>query len=218
MITQTKSRTLPLLLLFTVISLLFQSSTMGAVIFTESFGTVGATTTIDNHETANGFDNDGFTFSGTGDIRSTTVSTGYSGASGGANAYLTSSGTPTIGISGISTIGYTAGTVGINFGAYKSTTTSTMATLLLAYSTDATNWTPITTFSEPTGTGTSVWRSISIQDTNIPISSTLSIRWTNEDPDTTYYRIDDVILTALPEPSIAVLSAFGFLSLLRRRR
>lgn len=219
MISKNKFQASPFLLTFSVTFLLFQTPTMGAVIFTESFGTVSGTTTIANHENANGFDNDGFELSGTGDIRATEVSTGeYLGASGGANAYLTSSGTPTIVISGISTIGYTAGTVGISFGAYKSAIASTMSTLLLTYSTDATNWTPITTLAEPTGTGTSVWRSISIQNTNIPISSTLSLRWTNEDPGTTYYRIDDVVLTALPEPSIAVLSALGFLSLLRRRR
>jgi hypothetical protein len=218
MIPKNKRQTTLLLLAGTVASLLFQTTTMGAVIFTESFGTVTGTTVIATHETANGFDNDGFTFLGTGDIRNATPSDKYIGASGEANAYLTSTGTPTIVISGISTIGYTAGTVGISFGAYKSAIASTMSTLLLAYSTDATNWTPITTLAEPTGTGTSIWRSISIQNTNIPISSTLSLRWKNENLDTTYYRIDDVVLTALPEPSIAVLSALGLLGFLRRRR
>jgi hypothetical protein len=218
MITTNKRQASPLLLTFSVISLLVQSPTMGAVIFTESFGTVGETTTIAAHESANGFDNDGLTFSGSGDIRVTTSSTGkYSGASGGANAFLTDNAEKYITISGISTLGYTPGTVDISFGVHKNATASTMATLILAYSTDTLNWNPIVTLAGPTGEGTSVWHALSFENTIIPISHTLSLRWTNSDA-STQYRIDDVVLSAVPEPSIAVLSALGFFGILRRRR
>lgn len=216
MITKIKRHVSPLLLTFSIIYLLLQSSAMGAVIFTESFGTVSATTAIAAHETANDFDNDGFTFSGTGDIRLTGPSD-YSGASGGANAFLTNNAAKIIMISGISTIGHTAGTVDISFGAFKHTTASTMTTLIFEFSTDAAIWTPITIPAQPAGTNTANWRALSFQNTIIPISPTLSLRWTNSDA-TTQYRIDDVILTALPEPSVAILGALGLLGLLRRRR
>lgn len=217
MIHKIKRQATILLLAFTVSSLLFQTTTMGAVIFTESFGTASTTTAIAAHETANGFDNDEFTFSGSGDIRETTVSTGYSGAGGGANAYLSSSGTPHIMISGISTIEHTAGTVGISFGAYKNTIASTMTTLILEYSTDELIWNAIATPAQATGSGTAIWRALSFADTAIPISSTLSLRWTNSTSDSAF-RIDDVVLTAAPEPTTLMLGILGFLSLLRRRR
>ncbi len=217
MIIKTKRQVSPLLLACTVISLLFQTPTMGAVIFTESFGTVSTTTAIAAHETANGFDNDGFTFSGSGDIRDTVVSTGYSGASGGANAYLTTSGTPNIMISGISTLGYTAGTVGISFGAHKANTAPNMTTLIFEFSTNGSTWNPIAIPAQPTGTGTAAWRALSFENTAIPISSSLFLRWTNSTIDTAF-RIDDVVLTAIPEPNAAALGALGLLGLLRRRR
>lgn len=217
MINKIKRHAAQPLLTFSVIYLLVQAPMMGAVIFTESFGTVSTTTTIAAHETANGLDNDGFTFSGTGDIRETTVSTGYSGASGGANAYLTSSGTPFIKISGISTLGYTFGTVGISFGAHKANIDPNMTTLIFEFSTDQLIWNAIAIPAQPTGSGTSIWRSLSFENTAIPISSTLSLRWTNSTSDTAF-RIDDVVMTAVPEPSITILSALGFLGFLRRRR
>jgi hypothetical protein len=218
MITTNKRQASPLLLTFSVISLLVQSPTMGAVIFTESFGTVGGDTAITTHETANGFENEGFTFSGTGEIRNTQVSTGeYLGASGGANAYLKNTANTDLVISGISTLGYTAGTVGISFGAWKANIAPNMTTLIFEFSTDANNWNSIAIPAQPVGTGTSIWRSISFENTAIPISSTLSLRWTNSTTETAF-RIDDVVLSAVPEPSIAVLSALGFLGILRRRR
>ena len=60
------------------------------IVFTESIGTVpaGPPLSIANHEAADGFDNDSYTMSGTADIRGTSVSTGYPGASGGANVFL----------------------------------------------------------------------------------------------------------------------------------
>ncbi len=63
-------------------------------IFTESMGTVGGTTTIVAHETANGFDNDAYTMTNggaivSGDLRATSVSSGYAGVSGAANVFLT---------------------------------------------------------------------------------------------------------------------------------
>ena len=188
-----------------------------AVIFTESFGTVAEITPIAAHESANGFDNDAFTFSGTGDLRNTTTSSGYTGASGVANLYLTTTGTPSVKIVGISTIGYTAGTIGISFGAHKAAIASDMTTLVFEYSTDDSVWTQIGIPAQATGSGTTGWREVSMSNTSIPISSTLSLRWTNSDS-TSAFRIDDVTLSGIPEPGTEALGAFGLAVVLGRRR
>jgi hypothetical protein len=187
------------------------------VVFVESIGVVASNTSIASHVSNNGFDNDSFTFSGSGDIRATTASSSYEGASGSANVYLTNSGSANFRIDGISTMGHTIGSVGISFGAYKSTTASDMTTLLLEYSTDGALWSSIAIPAQVTGSGTANWRLISFSETDIPITSSLSLRWTNTDT-TTQYRIDDITLTAVPEPSVAFLGGVGLLALLRRRR
>lgn len=189
-----------------------------ATVLSESLGIVTTTTTIAAHESAGGFDNDALTFSGTADLRATTSSAGtYAGASGGANAFLADSSSTAVRIDGISTMGYNVGSVGITFGAFKSLIAPDMTTLVLEFSTDGSNWTMVGIPSQPTGAGTAIWRLISIPNTSIPISSTLSLRWTNTDL-ATDYRIDDITLSAVPEPAAAVLVAAGFLGLLRRRR
>lgn len=189
------------------------------LVFTETFGTPAGTTAIATYETNDGFDNDGFTFSGTGDVRTTTASTGYAGASGSGNVFLTNSGSSTLRIDGISTVGNVAGTMNISFGAVKSTTASDMTTLLLDYSTDGSSWSSLLIPAQPTGSGTAVWRLISLTATSIPISNTLSLRWTNADT-SPQYRIDDITLTGtlVPETSAALLGSLGLLGLLRRRR
>jgi hypothetical protein len=193
------------------------SSSIAAVVFVESVGVVGGTTTVVSHVSNGGFDNDAFTFSGSGDIRATSASSGYTGASGSANVYLTNSGSANFRIDGISTMGHVPGSVGISFGAYKSSMAADMTTLLLEYSTDGALWSAIGIPAQATGSGTANWRLISFSETDIPISSSLSLRWTSTDT-TTQYRIDDITLTAIPEPSVAFLSGFGLLALLRRRR
>ena len=52
--------------------------------FTENMGSVSSTSTIAQQVTASGFANPSLTFSGTGDVRNTSPSTGYTGASGNA--------------------------------------------------------------------------------------------------------------------------------------
>jgi hypothetical protein len=203
------------LLLLTVCLAISGTNAGAAIIFTESLGTVTATTAIATHETNNGFDNDDLTFSGTADLRATTASTGYAGASGSTNVFLTSNTSRTFRIDGISTEGFTVGSIGISFGALKSTTTSNMATLVLDFSTNGTDWTPLALPAQPTGSGTANWRLVTLSDTSIPISPTLSLRWTNTDA-TVQYRIDDI--TLVPEPAAVLLGGLGFLGLLRRRR
>ena len=63
-------------------------------IFNETMGTVGGTTTIAAHETANGYDNDSYTMTSgaattPADLRATSPSGVYAGASGAANVFFT---------------------------------------------------------------------------------------------------------------------------------
>ena len=78
-----------LLFVFTLCLCTIGMSWGETVFFSESFGTVSGTTLIATHESNNGFDEDAATFSGTADIRKTTASAGYTGASGNANVFFT---------------------------------------------------------------------------------------------------------------------------------
>lgn len=202
----------------TILSLLSLRQIEAAVVFSESMGSVTATTLIPVHEGTNGFDNDSLTFVGTGDVSNLLPSSGYTGASGSANLFLNGGSGRAFLIDGISTLGYHPGTVGISFGAFKSTTTSTMASLVFAFSTDGTaTWTTIPIPAQPTGAGTAAWRLISIPTTSIPITGTLALRWINTDG-ITQYRLDDITLTAVPETGTALLGtmALACLALCRR--
>jgi hypothetical protein len=201
-------------------------STSAAIIFTEDMGAPSGTTAI----AVNSFENSGtLTYSGTGDIRITSVSTTdrYATASGGGNVFLTTGGTIQFIISGIDSTGYLPGSYGLSFGLLKSTTTSTVADYLaLDYSTNGSTWSPITVPAQPTGTGTAIWRLVALTDLNLPQSETLSLRWMNTAPGgsgaaATQFRVDDVSLSAIPEPAVAgmlLLSGMGLCILSRHRK
>lgn len=158
------------------------------VVFTESMGSVGGTTLIPAHESANGFDNDGFTMTGSADVRNTSASSGYTGASGGANVFIAANAGRNFTISGINTIGLSS--LQLSFGIMKSTTASNGSDLLIQYSTDGVNYTAMP-YVLPTGSGTAVWTLKTV--TGIPASSTLSIQFLQTGT-ITAYRIDDVQL------------------------
>ncbi len=167
-------------------------------IFNESVGTVSTNTTISNHESANGFDNDSYTMSGTGEIRSTNTSSGYGAgnptASGSANVFLTNTNGRNIIISGINTTG--DGNLRLAFGLYKSTNTGNGADgseLKILLSTDGINYPYQLNFdSLPTGDVTAGWY-YRIAKGNIPRSSNLRIQFL-QNSNTTQYRIDDIKL------------------------
>lgn len=185
---------------------LFVSFGFGQVIFTESMGTVSANTAIATHEANNGFDNTVYTMSGTGDIRSSTASTGYTGATGLANVFLTNNSTSTFQISGISTLSCTD--LELSFGAFKSTTASDMTELVVEFSTDGTSYTAVSIPAQPTGAGTANWRLITL---NLPAGASgqanLRLKWRNTVSGTgsPQFRIDDVTLngncSVNPEPT-----------------
>jgi hypothetical protein len=180
--------------------ILFLTSIVNAqlsTIFSESIGTVASTTTLANHETNNGFDNDNLTMSGTGDVRTSTASTGYTGSSGSANVFLTNTSGLFFQISGISSNGFS--NLNLSFGAYKSTTASSMSELKLEYSTDGLAYNVITIPAQTTGSGTANWRLISI---NLPLNlsnqSNLIFKWTNLGGGA-QIRLDDIQLKGCPQ-------------------
>lgn len=163
-----------------------------APVFTESMGSVSSTATMNSHETANGFDNDAFTMSGTGEIRSNTNnSTGYQDASGNAHVYLAANSSNFFRINGISTATLTP--LALNFAVCKSTTGDNGSSLLVEVSGDGgTNWTTVNWGTLPTGsnTGDGNWTLVKVAGI-VPTSSTVSVRFTNNSS-TVYYRLDDV--------------------------
>lgn len=173
-------------------------------LFTETIGTVSTTTSISSHENANGFDNDQFTMSGTADIRATTASNGYTGASGGANVFFTTIAGRNFIISGINTIGLN--NLQLSFGIYKNTNAATGSDFQVQVSSDGINFTPLNYSALPTGTGTAVWHYRTIS-TGIPTTSNLSIQFI-QNSTTNQYRIDDVKLTyAITSPSISSIGS-----------
>jgi PEP-CTERM motif len=199
----------------------FTPSSRADLIFSENMGTPASTTLITAYT---GWQNQGLlTFSGTGDVRTSTPSN-YVGASGSGNVFLTNQVGRFFQISGINTSSFIPGTFDLSFGAHKSTVASSMSELLLSYSTDGINYNPISFPAQPTGTGTAVWRMISLTDINLASTSNLRLRWLNNST-TPQFRIDDVSLFAdpisVPEPSSLMVVSLVGLALagrFRRRR
>ncbi len=169
----------------------------GNQVFVEGNGVVGGSTSIAAHETANGFDMDAFTMSSTGacTLINTTPSSGYSGASGGANIRFTGAGSFTI--SGINTTAYSQ--LGLGFGFLKNTSVTDGSNLSVAVSTDGTNFTNLTFPVLPVGGGTNnVWY-YRVTTGTIPITANLRIRFTSTGGTTV--NIDDIELGDAVLPS-----------------
>jgi hypothetical protein len=174
-----------------------------STIFSENMGAPTANTSI----AANTFQNSGtLSFAGTGDVRTSTPSSGYTGASGGGNVFITQTANLFFEISGINAARYTDLT--LSLGHYKSTTASSNE-LAIEVSADGTNYTPLS-YSRASGSGTAVWALVNPTGT-IPSATNLRIRF-RQTSASTQFRIDDVKLTGVattPSPSI---SATGSLS------
>ncbi|RYY87188.1 MAG: T9SS type A sorting domain-containing protein [Chitinophagaceae bacterium] len=176
--------------LFFVLAAALSAGLAGAqttqTVFSENMGTPSGTTAI----AANTFQNTGLTFSGTGDVRITSASSGYTGASGGGNVFIAQTIGVNFVISNINTSSFTS--IGLTFGLNKSGGAGTPADLVVEYSTDGTNYSPLTY----TTSGGAVW-SLKTAVGTIPSSSTLSLRF-RQAAATQNYRVDDVKLTGIP--------------------
>lgn len=154
--------------------------------YSENMGTPTATTAI----SANTFQNGSpVTYSGTADVRITSASSGYTGASGGGNIFFTGTAGTNFVISGINTSNYS--NIQMSFGQLKSTNAASNE-LTVEVSSDGNTWTPLT-YTRPTGTGTSNNYILVTPAGTIPSTANLSIRFTNTN--TTQWRLDDLTLT-----------------------
>ncbi|MEY4487767.1 MAG: hypothetical protein RIQ79_275, partial [Verrucomicrobiota bacterium] len=157
---------------------------------------------------ANTFQNTSpITFAGTGDVRSTSNSTGfYTGASGGGNVFITNTVGLNLTISGINTSAYSS--LSLSIGHNKSTTAGNNE-LAIEVSSDGTTYTALT-YSRPTGSGTTGWLLINPTGT-IPSTANLRIRF-RQTGTATQFRIDDVKLTGTVAASLPVISTTGTLA------
>lgn len=161
------------------------------VFFFEKMGTLGTNgESIDTHETNNRFDNVSATMSGTGDMRTTSASSGYTGASGSFNVMLNAS-NEYFQIAGIDSSAHP--NLMLSFGVRKSTTAQDGSDLTVRVSTNGTNWTTLTMPALPTGAGTVAWYLLTNTVGVIPAGTNLMIRFTTASP-SEEFRIDDVRL------------------------
>lgn len=173
-----------LLLTLTVSALSF-----GQVFYSENMGTPGGTTPIASHTFQNTAP---IVYSGTGTARATAVSTGYTGASGSGNIFLTV--TTGVGqyfqIDGLNTAAYSSADIQLSFGYITNTVASSQ--MVVEHSTNGgSSWTPVT-FTQNANTS---WNLITVTGGQIPSSTTLSLRFTNPSTTTAQMRVDDVKLT-----------------------
>ena len=170
----------------TIVNVIAPTNT--GLVFHENMGTVSATTSIATHETNNGFESDSLTMSGTGDVRITATSSGYTDASGGANVFLTNTVGRTFIISGINTIGRS--NLLLSFGLSRSNTAVNGSELQVRYSTDGVNYTSLTITPI---TSTASWTYITVAG-SIPQTSNLRLQF-RQNGTSSQYRIDDISLT-----------------------
>lgn len=168
--------------------------------FSENMGNPGGTKPI---STYTGWENyEKVTYEGDADVRNSSPSSGYPGASGEGNVYFA------IGkyfeISGINASEYT--NIQLSLGHSKATTAESNE-LEIKVSDDGTNYTSLT-YSRPTGSGTTGWILIEPEGT-IPSAENLRIRFTHTSSNDAHFRIDDITLTGDSNDPYLVVSSLS---------
>lgn len=164
----------------------------GQTIFSESFGTTAPTASPFPAVSAyTGYQNAApIVFSGTSSVRTSGTLSNYVGASGSSHVYMgvTSSVGQVFQIDGINTSTFQSANLVLSFGYLKNGSANPQ--LVVEVSTNGTTWTPIT-FTDNTNTS---WNLVTITPGSIPVSSTLSIRFTNPSTASGQIRLDDIKL------------------------
>ena len=177
-----------------ILTLLCSVVGWGQTVFTENMynGTGGASgDAITTHEANDRFNEDGLTYSGTGDMRNAAVSTGYLGASGTWNAFFNNANETFI-IDGINAGSFT--NLIFSFGIRKNTNVENGSGLIAEYSTTGISgtYTQFTYISNlPIGVGSVGWY---LRTSNNVVPNTITtIRFRM--PAAGDFRIDDLLLT-----------------------
>ncbi|MFA7471007.1 MAG: hypothetical protein WCY63_10545, partial [Weeksellaceae bacterium] len=160
------------------------------VFYSENFGTPSGNVAIGSYT---GFQNTEVTYSGSADIRSSTPSSGYSGASGGGNVFFNLG--RTFLIEGIDASGYS--NLELSFGHHKANNASG-AELTVQVSYDGGGIWHDLTYVRETGSGTTRWTFI-VPEGLIENPSSLSILFINTANTNNYhFRLDDIKLSGIP--------------------
>ena len=171
--------------IYSLLLLVVSYASFGQTIYSENMGIPTATTLIPAYVTGTApatFQNSTpIVYSGSADVRVTSVSSGYSGASGGGNILINAV-AEYFQIDGINTSAYTPSGLQLSFGI--NTPTAVTNVLTVEVSTNGTTWSPVT--YTPSAIG---WTLATITS-GIPSSTTLSIRFTSTTA--LQFRVDDV--------------------------
>ena len=163
--------------------------------FSENMGTPTATTAIASHTFQN---SSPITFSGTADVRTSTASSGYAGASGGGNVFFGTSGgnAKEFLISGINTSLYSS--ITLQIGILATTANNVLTIQVSENGTDFSDLTFVTTATANTWT-------LKTSTGNIPSTTNLRIKFSKNSG--VSFRLDDVKLSGVS--SSPLLTALG---------
>jgi hypothetical protein len=186
--------------IYSLLLLVVSCTSFGQTIYSENFGTPTGTTAIATYSTGTApatFQNTTpIAYSGTADVRVTSASSGYSGASANGNVLINAV-DEFFQIDGINTLAFSPSGLQLSFGV--NTPTAVTNVLTVEVSTDGTTWTPVT--YTPSGIN---WTLATITS-GIPSSTTLSIRFTSTS--TLQFRLDDIKVFNFNSSCNLVLSA-----------
>lgn len=178
------------ILLLTVVS----SVSFGQTFYSENMGTTAAGNPLITAYT--GWQNTTpIVYTGTGDVRTTSVSSGYNGASGSCNVFLNVA-TEYFQIDGLNSSAVNTADIQLSFGYNAGGNIANLLTI--ETSTDGVSWSPITYTPGATG-----WSLVTVGGGQIPSSATLSLRFTQ--PAATQIRLDDIKLSSVSASCTLVL-------------
>lgn len=172
--------------LYTFVLVAMGSFAFGQTFYSENMGVPTGTTQIAVYATQSApatFQNGSpIAYSGTGDMRATGVSSGYTGASGAGNVFMNAD-TEYFQIDGLDSSAYASADLVLTFGALAA------SQMIVESSTNGTDWTALT--FEPTAV--SGWTLYTVAGGQIPSSTTLSLKF--RVTGTAQTRLDDVKLS-----------------------
>jgi hypothetical protein len=143
-------------------------------------------------------------FTGTAEVRYTNTSSNYSLSSGGGNVFIPAVPGRFFSIDLIPI--HLKSSFQLSFGIFKSSTQSDGSDLVIEYSADGLNYSPLN-YALLTGVGTAIWSRISLIFNIVP-STHLFIRF-RQTGSITHYRIDDIIISDASTLPVRIMTFGG---------